>query len=131
MMMFSGALLVLPLMSGCSGDTSAEGLDDEDIDESEDELRRKKDAGAQASAKCTGGASAKSIAFNHGHALRVPKEDVAAGVAQTYSIVGQADHSHSVTLTVAHFTKIRARKSVKVNSTDAFGHSHLVTVICG
>ena len=130
MMMFSGALLVLPLMSGCSGDTSAEGLDDEDIDESEDELRRKKDAGAQ-SAKCTGGARDKSIAFNHGHALRVPKEDVAAGVAQTYSIVGQADHSHAVTLTAAHFTKIRAKKSVKVNSTDASGHSHLVTVICG
>lgn len=130
MMMFSGALLALPLMSGCSGDASGESHDDENIDESEGELRRKKDGGA-AAPKCSGGARDKTIAFNHGHALSVPKEDVAAGVAQTYSIVGQADHSHSVTLTAAHFTKISANKSVKVTSTDALGHSHLVTVICG
>lgn len=130
MMMFSGALLALPVLSGCSGDPDAESNLDENTDEGEAELRRKKDAGAVA-AKCTGGARDKTISFNHGHALRVPQQDVAAGASQTYSIVGQADHSHSITLTSADFAKIRANKSAKVTSTDAMGHSHVVTVICG
>ncbi len=130
MTMFAGTLFALPHLSGCSGDPSGDNLDDEEQGESEEELRRKKDGGA-AAAKCTGGARDKTISFNHGHELRVSKEDVAAGAAQTYSIGGQADHSHSVTLTAAHFTKIRANKSVKITSTDAFGHSHVVTVSCG
>ena len=130
MTMFAGTLFALPLLSGCSGDPSGDNLDDEEQGESEEELRRKKDGGG-AAAKCTGGARDKAITFNHRHELRVPKEDVAAGVTQTYSIDGEAGHSHSVTLTAAHFAKIRANKSVKITSTETFGHSHVVTVSCG
>lgn len=70
------------------------------------------------------------IARNHGHALTVSSEDVAAGVAKTYSIKGAAGHDHHVTLGAADFAALALGGSITVNSTTDAGHAHAVTVTC-
>ncbi len=90
------------------------------------------DAGTSldASRTCQGGATADSITLNHGHSLSVPKGDVDAGVARTYSIQGTSTHPHDVTLTEADFAKLRAGQTVRVTSSVVFGHAHDVEVVC-
>ncbi len=72
------------------------------------------------------------IATNHPHGMHtvvVPKEDVAAAVDKTYSIMGAASHDHMITVTAAQFTMLKAGGSITVTST-ATDHSHDVTVTC-
>jgi hypothetical protein len=78
---------------------------------------------------CPSGANDTNITDNHGHSLSISKEDVDAGAQKTYSIEGLADHPHSITLMVAHFTMLKAGNSVTVTSFSG-GHSHDVTVDC-
>src|SRR5262245_58227201 len=46
---------------------------------------------------------ATQISANHGHAVTVSPDDVAAGVDKTYSIQGSSTHDHMITLTAAQF----------------------------
>ena len=70
------------------------------------------------------------ISRNHGHALSVSSEDVAAGTEKTYSIKGASGHDHRVTVGAADFAALAAGGSVTVNSTTDAGHAHAVTVTC-
>jgi len=70
-----------------------------------------------------------NIASNHGHVLVVQPDDVHAGIPKTYDITGSATHSHSVSLTAAHFASLERGGSVTVTSTSA-GHTHSVMVSC-
>lgn len=70
------------------------------------------------------------IGRNHGHALQVSSDDVAAGVEKTYAIKGAAAHDHGVTLTTEHFAALAAGGSITVMSTTDVGHAHPVTVTC-
>ncbi|MBX3233899.1 MAG: hypothetical protein KIT84_31615 [Labilithrix sp.] len=76
------------------------------------------------------GATAATISANHGHALVVPTEDVAAAETKTYSIQGASSHPHIVTLTAEDFAQLAAGATVTTASTTDAGHAHFVKVIC-
>jgi hypothetical protein len=84
---------------------------------------------APAGEGCQSSSAAAEIDSNHGHTLVVSAADVAAGVAKTYDIRGSATHTHEITLSAAHFTKLKARQSILVESTPT-DHTHPVTVRC-
>jgi|CXWL01.1.fsa_nt_gi hypothetical protein len=73
---------------------------------------------------------AATIQDNHGHALAIPAADLNSAVAITYSILGAADHSHSVTFSAAQLAQLKAGQAVTVQSTTTFEHSHGVTETC-
>lgn len=79
---------------------------------------------------CLDNGTSPVISSNHGHVLVISKDDVAAGVEQTYSILGTATHSHDVTLTAAHFAELSQNLSVTLVSTAAETHTHTITVTC-
>lgn len=70
------------------------------------------------------------IAANHGHAAAVPGADVAAGVEKMYNIQGASGHPHTITITAAMFTMLKAGTPVTVTSSNVAGHTHDVTVTC-
>ncbi len=78
---------------------------------------------------CLNAGTNVAISGNHGHVLAVPKEDVAAGVAQSYDILGTAGHNHTVNLTPAHFANLAANQQISVSS-EGGTHSHTITVTC-
>ena len=96
-----------------------------------DSTPAKKEAGPSAKFCLTNGPKVE-IGSNHGHALTVPKADVAAGVEKTYDIQGTATHPHSVTLTAANFADLLQDKQVIVTSTTngTTPHSHTITLSC-
>lgn len=63
----------------------------------------------------------------------VPAADLDSMVNMTYTLtvatVGIA-HTHTVTLTPAQLTQIKAKTAVTVMSTNDAGHTHDVTVNC-
>ena len=71
-----------------------------------------------------------TIAANHGHTATVPGADVAAGVQKTYNIQGGSAHPHTIIVTAAMFTMLKAGQMVVVASSTDAGHSHNVTVAC-
>ena len=81
-------------------------------------------------ATCASGASASAITGNHGHSLLIPKADLAAGVAKTYSIQGTASHAHQVSISAAQLATLKAGQSISVTSSLVFAHVHTVTVRC-
>ena len=82
-----------------------------------------------ATANCLDNGTTIAISSNHGHALVVSKEDIAAGVEKIYDITGGAGHSHSVTISAAQFAELAGNTSIEVVSTSA-GHTHTCTVSC-
>ncbi|HEY4180853.1 MAG TPA: hypothetical protein VGM90_28605 [Kofleriaceae bacterium] len=74
-----------------------------------------------------------TIAANHPagteHILMVPIEDVNAGVAKTYHIMGNATHDHTVAVAAAQWTMIKAGTSVAITSSETV-HTHVVTIRC-
>lgn len=78
---------------------------------------------------CLNAGTNVSISDNHGHQLTVSKSAVAAGVEETYNITGIAGHSHTVTITSAHFASLAANQQVSIMSTGG-AHTHSVTVTC-
>jgi hypothetical protein len=72
----------------------------------------------------------ETIDANHGHVLVVSMDDARVGVNKVYDITGTATHSHSVTITPAMFTMLRAGMTIMTTSTTNSGHSHGITVIC-
>ena len=74
---------------------------------------------------------ATAITGNHGHALTIPAADVDSTVAIAYSILGNADHNHTVTLSAAQLAQIKGKTAVTIMSTmGPDGHTHLVTMNC-
>jgi hypothetical protein len=81
-----------------------------------------------APAQC--GATGAAITGNHGHALTIPAADLDSATDQTYSILGTANHAHSVTFTPAQLQALKAGQSVTVQSTTDSFHEHAVTATC-
>ena len=71
-----------------------------------------------------------SVSDNHGHVLAIPKADLDSMTDKAYDIQGSADHTHSVTFTVAQLAALKAGMAVAVQSTTTLAHSHLVTETC-
>lgn len=86
--------------------------------------------GGGTSANCLENGTNVSIGSNHGHSLTVSKEDVAAGTAKTYSIMGSSGHNHSVTIPESDFATLQSNLSITVESTTGDSHTHSVTVTC-
>ncbi len=107
-----GAIGVAAL-AGCGGDDGGGGGGTPD---------------APAAAVCT--TPAVAIGSNHGHTLVVSLTDVNAGVDKTYDIMGTSLHAHSVTITAADFTMIKAGTTRMFVSTTGSTHMHAVTVMC-
>ena len=76
------------------------------------------------------GAAGAAIAGNHGHALTIPAADLDSATDKSYSIVGTANHSHSVTFTPAQLQALKAGQGVTVQSTTDSFHEHAVTATC-
>ena len=71
-----------------------------------------------------------AISGNHGHTLVVPAADLESTTNQSYSILGTADHNHTVVLTPAQLQLIKAKTAALVNSSTEQFHFHEVTVNC-
>lgn len=76
------------------------------------------------------GGHATEISNNHGHELMVPAADFSANADKTYSIMGQATHDHTLTLTAAQLSQIAQGTMVTAQSSTTAGHLHNVTVGC-
>ncbi len=81
-----------------------------------------------APAQC--GSTGAAIAGNHGHALTIPAADLDSATNMTYSILGTANHPHSVTFTPAQLQALKAGQGVTVQSTTNSLHDHAVTATC-
>lgn len=68
--------------------------------------------------------------FNHGHVLTVLRSDLDSTTALSYDIQGTADHTHTVTLTLAQLATLKSGASVTVVSTTTDYHQHVITVSC-
>ncbi len=79
---------------------------------------------------CLANGTNVSIGSNHGHNLTVSKEDVEAGTAKTYSIMGSSGHNHTVTITEGNFATLQSNSSITVESSSGDSHTHSVTVSC-
>lgn len=66
---------------------------------------------------------------NHGHVFSVPRADVMAGTERTYMLTG-GTHTHSLTLTAAHFTLLADGGMVIATTSLDAGHMHSVEVRC-
>ena len=99
---------------------------------------RRSASNSSASRSCAPGPSscgATAIEDNHGHALTIPVADVDSTVPITYSILGIADHNHTITLTPPQLAQIKNLTSVTVSSSvdrsNIYAtHFHAVTVNC-
>lgn len=79
-------------------------------------------------ATCT--TTTAAIGANHGHTITVSAADIMAGVDKTYDIKGSSAHPHSVMVSAAMFTMLKAGMAIMVTSTLVGGHTHAVTVTC-
>jgi hypothetical protein len=79
---------------------------------------------------CLMNGTSAQFSANHGHVLTVPKADVTAGVAMTYTTTGTADHTHNVTISAPAFTMLTSNTTVMTVSTTTNNHTHNVTVSC-
>ena len=68
--------------------------------------------------------------FNHGHVLTVLRSDLDSTTVVSYDIQGTADHTHTVTLTLAQLATLKSGASVTVTSTTTDYHQHVITVSC-
>jgi hypothetical protein len=90
--------------------------------------------GTSGSNACDTNEPTEAIADNHAagpHTLIVTAAEVAAGTNKTYSIQGTSGHDHSITITAAMFTMLKAGASITTTSTSGGGHTHSVSVACG
>lgn len=86
--------------------------------------------GGGSTGDCLANGTNVSIGSNHGHSLTVSKDDVQAGTAKTYSIMGSSGHNHTVTITEADFASLQSNSSINVESSTGDSHTHNVTVSC-
>ena len=71
-----------------------------------------------------------AITANHGHTILVSATDITAGVDKTYDIRGTSGHTHSVVVSAAMFTMLKAGMAIMVTSTVGGAHTHAVTITC-
>jgi len=91
------------------------------------------EAQATVGGNCEANGTNVSIEVVHtpNHTLTVPKEDVIAGVAKTYTLSDNGSgHTHEVTLTTADFMNLQKNSGVTEVSTNNSNHTHSVTVNC-
>jgi hypothetical protein len=92
--------------------------------------------GPDAPAGCSATNAKTEFVENHPHAkhaLVVPKEDVAAAVDKTYSIMGAAAHDHTITITAAQFMMLQSVAKIRFTSTTGTmsqDHTHEIDVSC-
>ena len=68
-----------------------------------------------------------TISANHGHTAVVQAAQITAGNGVSLDIRGNADHTHTVTLSADQIRSIGARQRVSVESTNSQSHEHTVT----
>jgi hypothetical protein len=68
-----------------------------------------------------------SISGNHGHTAVITAAQLTAGGAVSLDIMGQATHTHTVSLSAGEVTQISQGTQVAKASTTNDGHSHTVT----
>jgi hypothetical protein len=68
-----------------------------------------------------------SISANHGHTAVVTAAQITAANGVSLDIRGNADHTHTVTLSADQIRSIGAKQRVSVESTNNVGHEHTVT----
>ena len=69
-----------------------------------------------------------NISANHGHAVTVTGVQITAGAALVgLSIMGQATHNHTISVSQSELLSLKNRQAVTVNSTTDSGHQHAVT----
>jgi hypothetical protein len=87
------------------------------------------------SSMMSSGGCTETIAQNHGHVLVIALSDLDSMVDKSYDIRGTADHTHTVTFTVAQLQMLKMGQSVSVMSTTStsviYGtHSHAISASC-
>ena len=68
-----------------------------------------------------------SISGNHGHTAVITAAQLTAGGAISLDIMGQATHTHTVSLSAGEVTQISQGTQVAKTSTTNDGHAHTVT----
>lgn len=68
-----------------------------------------------------------SISGNHGHTAVITAAQLTAGGAVSLDIMGQATHTHTVSLSAGEVTQISQGTQVAKTSTTNDGHAHTVT----
>ena len=71
-----------------------------------------------------------TIAANHGHVLTTAAADLDSTTDKVYDIQGSADHSRSVTLTVAKLRALKAGTPVATVISITSAHQHSVSIQC-
>lgn len=79
-------------------------------------------------ARCRG--LSYKITQNHGHELDITIGDLISMVQKSYNLERHADHAHEITLRRSDFMKLVSEGVVSVESTEALGHTHIVTIRC-
>jgi hypothetical protein len=67
------------------------------------------------------------VSANHGHVATIRAAQITAAGAVSLDIMGQATHTHTVSVTASQVQQIGARQRVAVISTTDVGHDHTVT----
>jgi hypothetical protein len=69
-----------------------------------------------------------NVSANHGHAVVITGGQITAGAALvSISIMGQATHNHTISVSQNELLSLKNRQPITVNSTTDSGHQHAVT----
>ena len=82
---------------------------------------------------CTETDAIVTIADNHQHAehaMTVTSADVQAGAMMDYDMMGDATHTHTLTVTAPDFTSLGSGGTISETSSFTIDHMHVVTVSC-
>jgi hypothetical protein len=86
---------------------------------------------------CSKAEPMENVLNNHPvpHTLTIPAADTTSTITRMYTLtaggpIGGPTHTHTVMITAAMFTMLRAGQPVGTTSTNNSGHTHGVTVIC-
>ena len=107
---FSSLVVLFPWLSHCTGD-------------------RDKSSSCTVG-NCSTNGNKVNVADNHGHTMTVALTDITAGIQKNYDITGASGHTHTVTLTTAHFAMLATGQCATTTSSDSGGHTHMVTITC-
>lgn len=67
-----------------------------------------------------------TIEHNHGHVLALKDSDLRDYRNRSYDIHGMATHSHMVYLSRGHFMRMARGRTVRVVSSNNYGHHHVI-----
>lgn len=69
-----------------------------------------------------------TIEHNHGHVLALRDSDLRDFRNRSYDIHGTATHSHMVYLSRGHFMRMARGRTVRVVSSNNYGHHHVIVL---